>query len=351
MIRVQPTRQNQGNSRSAGTQDHCAEQDHQGCSCLGRSGHLTLQSELCSTLSTRRNYLSTNERCQDALGIHNDRPDPGELSPGTTEKIMWGSKESFKWNNPPMYPNLRTNCIRVIEEAMTKKRAKGATVSYSGGVEKLSGGSRVRECRELGEEEPQEPALPTPATFVGLAVSAPPPDRYIDSAQSGATTVETAFIARDLPRRQDMNKNRPLAYNRHAPEASSSSASSCSFFGRDEGESRNVHGSEIERLERMLVDELSLLEHLKVNLARPVARPDIRNAMGVQRTIPRPGMKTRPTMSIPSKRLLSTVLPVLAWKRRTQVSKASPGSAGETTTSCSDESTRHSPLRAEASPT
>ena len=80
-----------------------------------------------------------------------------------------------------MYPNLRTNCIRVIEEAMTKKRAKGATVSYSGGVEKLSGGSRVRECRELGEEEPQEPALPTPATFVGLAVSAPPPDRYSDS--------------------------------------------------------------------------------------------------------------------------------------------------------------------------
>ena len=77
------------------------------------------------------------------------------------------------------------------------------------------------------KEEPQEPALPTQATFVGLAIPAPPPDWYLDLAQYGATTVETAFVARDLPRRQEINKNWPQAYNNsHAPDACSSS---CSF--------------------------------------------------------------------------------------------------------------------------
>ena len=75
---------------------------------------------------------------------------------------------------------------------------------------------------------------------------------YLDSAQSGAPTVETAFVARDLLRRQDINKNSPRAYNnRHTSDARSSSRN---FYRSDEGESRQVHVSEIERLERMLED-------------------------------------------------------------------------------------------------
>ena len=120
----------------------------------------------------------------------------------------------------------------------------GASLSYSGVIEKLA-----LEFSSAEAETP-EPALPTPATFVGLAV--PAPDRYLDSAQSGASTVETAFVARDLPRRPDINKNRPRAYN-HRP-ASDARSSSRNFYRRDEGESREVHGSEIERLERMLED-------------------------------------------------------------------------------------------------
>ena len=58
---------------------------------------------------------------QYALGIHLDTPDPATLTPGTTEKIIRGLKESFKRNNPPMNPNLRTNCIRVIDEATTNR--------------------------------------------------------------------------------------------------------------------------------------------------------------------------------------------------------------------------------------
>ena len=72
-----------------------------------------------------------------------------------------------------MNPNLLTNCIRVIDEAITNKRANGAPI-----IEKLA-----LEFSNAEVETPG-PALPTPATFVGLAVPAPPPDRYLDSAQS-----------------------------------------------------------------------------------------------------------------------------------------------------------------------
>ena len=113
-----------------------------------------------------------------ALRIHNDTPDPATLTPGTTEKIILGLKESFKRNNPPMNPNLRTNCIRVIDEATTNRRAHCSPLSYSGVIEKLALEFSSAEAETPG------PALPTPATFVGLAVPAPPPDRYLDSAQS-----------------------------------------------------------------------------------------------------------------------------------------------------------------------
>ena len=66
---------------------------------------------------------------QYALGIHLDTPDPATLTPGTTEKIIRGLKESFKRNNPPMNPNLRTNCIRVIDEATANRRGHGAPLS------------------------------------------------------------------------------------------------------------------------------------------------------------------------------------------------------------------------------
>ena len=75
---------------------------------------------------------------QYALGIHNDTPDPATFTPGTAEKIIRGLKESFKRNNPPMNPNLWTNCIGVIDEAITNKRANGAPISYSGVIEKLA---------------------------------------------------------------------------------------------------------------------------------------------------------------------------------------------------------------------
>ena len=77
-----------------------------------------------------------------------------------------------------MNPNLLTNCIRVIDEAITNKRANGAPLSYSSVIEKLALEFSSAEAENPG------PALPTPATFVGLAVPAPPPDRYLDSAQS-----------------------------------------------------------------------------------------------------------------------------------------------------------------------
>ena len=112
---------------------------------------------------------------QYALGIHNDTQDLATFTPGTAEKIIRGLKESFKRNNPPMNPNLRTNCIRVIDEATNNRRTHGATLSYSGVIEKLA-----LEFSSAEAETPV-PALPTPATFVGLAV--PAPDRYLDSAQ------------------------------------------------------------------------------------------------------------------------------------------------------------------------
>ena len=71
--------------------------------------------------------------------------------------------------------------------------------------------------------------------------------------------------------------------------------------------------------------------------------------MGLQHDIPQQGMKTRLTKSIPSRRSLPMVLQVLALTQRTPVSKASSGSSCETTTSCRAASTRHCPLRAEAS--
>ena len=37
-----------------------------------------------------------------------------------------------------MNPNLWTNCIGVIDEAITNKRANGAPISYSGVIEKLA---------------------------------------------------------------------------------------------------------------------------------------------------------------------------------------------------------------------
>ena len=169
------------------------------------------------------------------------------------------------------------------------------------------------------EKEPQEPALPTPATFVGLAVPAPPPDRYIDSAQSGATTlVETAFVARDLPRRHchargwTRTAHWPTTIStlpRPAPLADSTAM---------------MKGNHAMSMARRL-------RHLNGCSRTSMSRPDIRKAMGLQRTIPQPGMKTLPTRRIQSKRLLSTELRVLARKRRISVSKASPGSADQTT--------------------
>ena len=71
--------------------------------------------------------------------------------------------------------------------------------------------------------------------------------------------------------------------------------------------------------------------------------------MDPQRTTQQPGMTTRLTTSIPSKRSQPTALQVLAGTPMTRDSKASPGSAGANMTSCNASSARHNPLQAVAS--